>query len=61
MNTRCYPRTLEQAFGPYHRSSVCPVEPMPEPMHADDKVVILASLAALIALIVIFTYEWNWL
>jgi len=60
-HTGRFPRNLESAFGPYHRSSVCPVEPMPEPMHSDDKLVILASVAAVIALIVIFTYEWNWL
>jgi hypothetical protein len=28
MNARRYPRTMEAAFGPYHRSSQCPIEPM---------------------------------
>lgn len=31
MNSRKYSRTLEEAFGPGHRSSIWPLHPMPEP------------------------------
>jgi hypothetical protein len=31
MNTRRYPRTLEDAFGPYQRSSQCEFVPMAPP------------------------------
>ena len=58
MNARRYPRTMEGAFGPYHRSSVCPIEPMPDRMHRDDVIVIVASVVAALSLLAIFTYEW---
>jgi hypothetical protein len=28
MNTRCYPRTCDEAFGAYQRSSQCEIVPM---------------------------------
>jgi hypothetical protein len=61
MNARRFPRTMEGAFGPYHRSSQCPIQPMPDRMHPADVIVTVASVAAVIALSVIFTYEWIWL
>ena len=30
MNTRRYPRTTDEAFGPYQRSSQCEIVPMPD-------------------------------
>lgn len=49
MNTRRFARTLDDAFGPYHRSSVCPVEPMEgnEPKHraADFALYVVAVVA----------------
>lgn len=30
MNTRRYPRSCDEAFGPYNRSSQCEIEPMPD-------------------------------
>jgi len=61
MNARRYPRTMEGAFGPYHRSSQCPIEPMPDQLHPADLIVVRASLAVLAVLVVIFTCEWIWL
>lgn len=46
MNARSYPRTLEGAFGPYHRSSVCPIQPMP-PTEAERKAASIAVWASL--------------
>ena len=57
MNTRRYPRTMDQAFGPYHRSSQCPIEPMPERMHPADRIVIKWSVICVTALVVIFALE----
>lgn len=41
MQTRKYPRTLNEAFGPYASG---PVHPKPEPMHPSDRIVLVASL-----------------
>lgn len=47
MNTRRHPRTLEEAFGPYQRHGLfVEYDPVPK----SDKIVIVASLAGLIAL-----------
>lgn len=32
MNTRRYPRTSDEAFGPYNRSSQCEFVPMDDPV-----------------------------
>jgi hypothetical protein len=59
MNTRRYPRTLDQAFGPYNRSSQCEIVPMPSPrMHRADRVVTAASLIACLCLVAIFAAEY---
>ena len=55
MNTRRYPRTLEQAFGPYARG---PVHERPAPMPAGEKVALVASILGLIALICFAAVGW---
>lgn len=47
MNTRRYPRTLNEAFGPYTSRDFV------EPMHWADKVVTVASAIACVALVAI--------
>lgn len=47
MNTRRYPRTLNEAFGPYTSRD------FDEPMHWADKVVTVASAIAGVALVAI--------
>jgi hypothetical protein len=46
--TRRYPRTLEEAFGPYQRGTIH--EPYPE-MHKHDRIVVWASAVALVSLV----------
>ena len=46
---RRYPRTLEEAFGPYARGSIS--EPY-TPMHKADKIVLTASIIVGIGLLV---------
>lgn len=48
MNTRSYPRTLEQAFGPYARG---PVHDKPEPEPLGHKVVKWLSSVLLVVLV----------
>lgn len=55
MNTRTYPRTLEQAFGPYARG---PVYSKPEPMSAADRVVLFASAVAVVTLLGFMVVGW---
>lgn len=45
MNTRKYPRTLEEAFGPYQRGQIHDSDPMP----VADKIAVAASAAGLVA------------
>jgi cytochrome c-type biogenesis protein CcmH/NrfF len=45
MQTRKYPRTMQQAFGP-HTNFV--VHPKPEPMHRNDKIVLWGCAAAVV-------------
>ena len=47
--TKRFPRSLEEAFGPYQRGPIS--EPHP-PMHSADKAVIAVCGAALAALII---------
>lgn len=52
MNARRYSRTMEEAFGPYHRSSVCPIEPMEaDRIPSFDLALYLVAVLALIVLI----------
>ena len=47
MNTRKYPRTIEEAFGPYNRGNL---HVKPEPMHPADKIIVAIGAVVLIAL-----------
>ena len=51
MQTRKYPRTLQEAFGPYTSRHIA------EPMDKPDVIVAIASAAACVALLVIL---WIW-
>lgn len=44
MNTRKYPRTLNEAFGPY--AHIGPIEEPKRPMDWQDKVVLVGSVVA---------------
>ena len=46
MNTRKYPRTMAEAFGPYTSNQL---EPMPEADDVTDVALVLASVAAVAA------------
>lgn len=50
--TRRYPRTLNEAFGPYHH--LAPLETEYMPLHKHDKIVICGCVIAAIALAVVF-------
>jgi hypothetical protein len=47
MTTRKFPRTLDEAYGPGHRGSLCFA---PEPMIATDKIIVAIGAVVLIAL-----------
>lgn len=53
--TRKYPRTLEQAFGPYARG---PIDEQQDPMPAADRVVIATCCIGAIILIVMAALGW---
>lgn len=53
MNTRKYPRSLEEAFGPYARGQI--QEPS-RPMDWQDRVVIVGSVIAAVALAAILMW-----
>ncbi len=55
MNTRKYPRTLSEAFGPHTSQRI---EPKPEPMHRNDRIVVGFSIAALLGLLAIIVLGW---
>ena len=46
--TRKYPRTLEEAFGPYARGTLAD---QPAPVHLHDHIVLVACILAIIAVI----------
>jgi hypothetical protein len=51
MNARRYPRTLDEAYGPYHRSSVCRIQPMtPDRIPSFDLALYLVAVLALIVI-----------
>lgn len=52
-------RTLDEAFGPYVRSSTAVIVPMggAEPMHPADRMVLVASALAFVALVVVLLVE----
>lgn len=49
MNTRKYPRTLNEAFGPYAHQ--CPIEEPERPMDWQDIVAIVASFICMLTFI----------
>jgi hypothetical protein len=55
MNTRKYPRTLEEAFGPYARG---PVQERFDPMPKADKIVLAVSIVAAVFLICAVSVGW---
>ena len=55
MNTRKYPRTMAEAFGPYTSNQL---EPMPEADTVTDVALVLASVAA-VALTVVALFVWG--
>lgn len=55
MNTRKYPRTMAEAFGPYTSNQL---EPMPEDDAVTDVALVLASVAA-VALAVVSLIVWG--
>lgn len=50
MNTRRYPRTMQEAFGPYTDNQICEPE---RPMDWQDRIVIKACAACALALLVV--------
>lgn len=48
MNTRKYPRTLNEAFGPYASGPIHDSDPMP----IADKIVLIVSACAALAIVV---------
>ena len=57
MNTRKYPRSMAEAFGPYTSDQL---EPMPEDDSVTDVALVLASVAA-VALAVVALFLWGWI
>ena len=55
MNTRKYPRSMAEAFGPYTSNQL---EPMPEADSVTDVALVLASVAA-VALAVVSLFVWG--
>ena len=55
MNTRKYPRSMAEAFGPYTNNQL---EPMPEADSVTDVALVLASVAA-VALTVVALFVWG--
>lgn len=53
--TRKYPRTLEEAYGPYQRGSLH--EPY-TPMHKSDKIVLVVCCVSLAGIVVMHFLGW---
>jgi hypothetical protein len=61
-NTRRYPRTMQEAFGPYtshqlHNPRLAPEQPQAK-MPLADKIVLGACLAGLLMLLVAVALDW---
>ena len=56
MQTRKYPRTLNEAFGPYASGPIH--DPKPEPMHPHDVAALVVSVVALAALAAMALAGW---
>ncbi|GER21297.1 hypothetical protein [Variovorax boronicumulans] len=57
MNTRRYPRTTDEAFGPYNRSSQCVIVPMPDDRDGPTAADFALYIAAVIALFVVIKFD----
>lgn len=59
MNARRYPRTCDEAFGPYNRSSQCHIEPMggKSAQRAADIALYVVGVIGIIAAIVFNNYS----
>lgn len=55
LSTRKYPRTLQEAFGPYTSQRI---DDQPAPMAKADKIVLVASILALVAVICMAAAGW---
>lgn len=55
MNTRRYPRTMQQAFGPYTSHYIAE---KPEPMHPHDRIVIKVCALGAMAFVA-WLIIWN--
>jgi hypothetical protein len=53
---RKYPRTLQEAFGPYANGSQLHIEP--EPMPKPDRIVVITCLIAALALVGMVAAGW---
>ena len=51
--TRCYSRSMEQAFGPGHRGNLYV---KPDPLHPHDRIVLRACAVAIVALMVALVF-----
>jgi hypothetical protein len=55
VNARRFPRTLDEAYGPYHRSSQCHIEPMggskPKTRPADVALYIVGVIGVIAAIV----------
>jgi hypothetical protein len=56
MNARRYPRTMDQAFGPYNRSSQCVIEPMQADHRKADTVLYIVGVICVVVAIVFNNY-----
>lgn len=50
-----FPRTMEQAFGPYQRYGLVEQH---EPMATADKIVVVVGVVALVALLALLAFGW---
>lgn len=57
MNTRRYPRTTDEAFGPYNRSSQCEIVPMPDDRDGPTAADFALYIAFVIALFVVIKFD----
>jgi hypothetical protein len=56
MNTRRYPRTTDEAFGPYNRSSQCEIVPMPDERDGLTAADFVLYIVAVIAICVVVKF-----
>lgn len=57
MNARRYPRTMDEAYGPYHRSSVCPIQPMESDHRKADIALYIVGVICVVVAILFNNYS----